>query len=675
MLSINSTEFSISQQPDGLKELTHRVYFSDELGGYLEEFSGDLTFTGADYNYLRRRFFLDGCAVVPVTLVDSCGISLNGNLFLNEAEWRPDICAMTVQVVDAGFLSLIDNNKNIKAFVNVPRSKNDVAIYAAEQTDLQFKAYDTINNTDTAANRHGVRVYDALKMLVEFMSDGLISFESNFFFPDDNPSIDRPRIPTLITGRSIRTGASDSFPFISFQELYSDLNKLYNLAFATEITPTGVVLRIEPKTYFRDLSPSMTMDNPNEIRQNADTTTFYANIKYGSAKEDEYVFFPGGALPPSLPFMQWSQEQFHMGGQCNTDTTLDLQLRTLISDTNIIMRCLPFGSGNPQSIVNPADDSYDEDVMIVLFDANNITITSVNPLDTDVVYYNGRLRNNEVAGRWGDGIPFPIFLFLGGNTNNDARGYVSTNAAIDTRPLPPFFMAQWWFDNIGFTTYTAIMEFPIRVAPNGYDPSSNMADGTVTAPSPLAPFNATWYEAPLTAVYNINARIISDGDMRSMVIAQSRAGVLVQTSQIFFWNGYPNLEPNPYVNRTFDLSMTAVAAAGDRFYVVCVGAGQVAYPPPAPAIPPIIKQGSFMEVFADGNEITQTYDPAENYLIETSFEYPTAPETWRDFLNQRFGTFTVTHPNGRVRGFLKEANRNLHTGKTDWVLRSNFGDS
>lgn len=666
MLNITSLDFTIVGQPDGLSELSHRIYYSNELSGYLEEFAGQLTFYGDEYTYLRRRFFSDGCAVIPIVLTDGVGLQLTANLFLNDATWQIDRQAVTCEVVDDSYLSLIDNNKGIKAFVNVPRSKNDLPITAVAQTDLIFKAYDVVNNLDTPADRHGVRVYDALRTLIEFMSDGLIGFESDFFNTDDDPAVNRPRIPTLLTGRAIRTGADDSFAFISFEELFIDLNKLYNLAFAVERTTSGPVLRIEPKSYFREVSTSLSLPNVYSIQQTSDQSSFYSKVSYGSAKVDEFIFYPGGALPPSLPFVQWSQEEYHLGGQCNKDVFLDLELKTLITDTNVIMRCLPYGASNPQSLVTPPDSGYDDDIFLVLFDANNETITSESALDADQRIYNGRLINSEVAQRWGDGIPYPIYLFLDGVTNNDAKGVVLADAVIDTNPLPPFFLTQWFFDNIQFSTYNAIMEFPVRAVPFGYDPQNNMADGVVTTG-----FDATWYEAPNTGIYTIVARVISDGDMRSMIIAQVRAGALVQTSDIFL----PAQEDIIYINRTFDLSVTVAAAAGDRFYVVCSGAGSVAYSPPIPAIPPIIKAGSFMEVFASGNQITQTYDPQSNYLINSSFNYPIPSTDWQFFNANRFGVINATHSFGVVTGFLKEASRKLYTGSTDFILRSRFAES
>jgi hypothetical protein len=107
MLSITSPDFSIANQPNGITELTHRVYYSSDLSGFLEEINGDLTFYGADYTFLRRAYLTNSCRIIPFELSDGCGLVLDCNIFLNECEWRPDLCQVKGQLVDAGFLSLI----------------------------------------------------------------------------------------------------------------------------------------------------------------------------------------------------------------------------------------------------------------------------------------------------------------------------------------------------------------------------------------------------------------------------------------------------------------------------------------------------------------------------------------------------------------------------------------
>ena len=656
-------------EPKGIRDVTHRVYYNDALKGYFEQFEGTIEFYGSEYVTLRRMFFNDGCAVVPIEVKNGQD-SYVGNLFLNDAEWMPDKSMVRFEIVDRSFLSLIDNNKNIKAYVNVPRSKNDSPITATVQSDLLFKAFDVSTNTDLPANRYGVRVYDALKTLIEFMSDGQISLISDFFLPDDDPAANRPRIPTLITGRSIRTGEDDKFPFISFEELYTDLQRLYNLAFSIEEVSGQMFMRIEPASYFTQAVGGLTIPNANGVEQSSVMESLYARMKFGSAKEDERIFFPSGIDPPILPFIQWSEEEYHLGGQCNNDLVLDLQLDTLITDTNAIMRCLPFGGGNPQSLVNPPDNSYDEDVFLVLFDGNNETIVSVNPIDTDLRYYNGRINNQQVAERWGDGVPFPIFLFLGGNTNNDAKGVVTSNITATTDPVFPLFLQQWRLDNNIITAYVSFIEFPVSTPPNGYDPSTNLQTGAA-----FTSFNATWYTAPLTGVYSMNARIAFDGAMESFVIAQIRptnpiATRLVGISDLFFAS--PDGAQQGWFNRSAEGTLTVAAAAGDEFYVICVQGGFAGGA--VGAFPPVFKSSSFFEVFAAGNTITQTYDIADNYLLKSSVRYPIPADWWRQFRNNWHQRIQLTYNSGQAFGYVRDIKRPIYSGDADVEIVSKFAD-
>ena len=157
MLSITSTSFSIQQEPRGLRELQHRVYFAKDINGFLEEWNGTLVFYGQDYTYIRNQFISGACTIIPIQIGDGCGNTYNANLFLNTAEWRPDICEVSIEVIDAGYLTLIANNKEIKAYLNVPRSKNDVDItaYTTIQTDCEFSEYETGVQTPTSADKIG----------------------------------------------------------------------------------------------------------------------------------------------------------------------------------------------------------------------------------------------------------------------------------------------------------------------------------------------------------------------------------------------------------------------------------------------------------------------------------------------------------------------------------------
>jgi hypothetical protein len=653
MLSISSPDFAIQFEPEGLREMSHRVYFADDLGGYLEEFAGDLTFESADYTYLRRRFFVDGCAVVPVVIEDGCGLTLTGNLFLNEAEWKPHICKVTVQVVDSGFLSLIDQNREIKAFVNVPRSKNDVDIsaYTATQTDLVFSLHDTnaIPAQSDAIDRQGVRLYDALRMLVAFMSDGIITMVSDYL----NPAFaGEDGIPTLVVGQEIRTGDNDEWPYISFQDLFGDARKLYNLAFAPEIINGQPALRIEPVAYFRQQLGNTVFADVNELNQKAVLSQYYAIMKFGSKRTDP-LEYNNQYFPPAT-FYAWQEEEFHLLGQCNTKANLDLTLSELVTDTNRIQIALPTTAGGQD------DDGIDKDIALVTFDSSNVTVIYTNPTDSTERFYNNSLTNFEVANRWGNGVPFPIVQFLGVGSNQ-AEAVAVTVQNPTWVPVTGLFGAR-----------AAFLKFPQSAFPNGFDPSGNITQGVETLQTldaPLFTFNGdvTGYTAPVSAIFTVQADItFADNVSAFLIVGRFNSGGSYLTRTIMQTVSEDvNILPQTGT-RTYGQALV-YAAATDRLFIAAVTDANTEINIET------FTRSSFTVL--DPFTFEQVYDPNDNLLIETDFRYPMGSNEWMSFLNERFKKMTVTYNGGEIQGYIKDVTRQLETGDTDWLIRSNFGNS
>lgn len=643
MLSISSPDFAINRQPDGLMELSHRVYYAAELNGYLEEFNGDLVFWGEEYQYLRRVFRSGACSIVPVVIEDGCGLTLNANIFLNEAEWRPDICNVTVQIVDAGFLSLIDNNMGIKAYLNVPRSKNDVDIsaYVTVQTDLECKA--SVIADASATGRQGIRVYDAYKMLIAFMTDGLLEFESDFLFPDDGE--DTLRIPTLITADELRNGRSEPlFPYISFEDFHKDMLRLYNLSFNV----IDGVFRVEPDSYFRQSSDVITLANPSEINQKSDEKSFYQKVKFGS-QEDENENFD---YYPNITFLGFQQEEYHLGGQCNNKSVLDLQMTELITDTNIIMAALPPLQGGTTDL-----NSKEEDIFIITFDSSNVTVVDINPVNVNRQYYNKLLTNFEVSLRWGDGVPFSIFQFLGANQNG-ALSFLNTTY----EPTYQNFTGQ-----VGFGAY---LTFGNETPPEGFDPNLNMSFTSDTLA--LNQINNlflnvnfynngnTIYTAPVSSLYTVvfSIRLAEITPIASAFISVFNSADPAIEQWFVFDQTNVTIENGAYV---YSASATISANIGDRIAVGLFNATDVL-------------NGSTFQV-NDLDFIEKTYNSEDNYLIETSFDYPITSSQWQSFLDDRHGLVTVPYSNGSINGYLKDVNRRLNDGMTEWNIRSNFANS
>lgn len=645
MLSISSPDFDIIQEPNGLRALEHRVYFSPDIRGYIEEWKGTLTFFGDEYLYLRNEYFVNACSIVPVVLSDSEGRNYNANLFLNEATWRPDMKRVELEVVDAGFLSLIDSNMEIKAYLNVPRSKNDVDIsaFTTTQTDLTFEA-SAIADPDVTS-REGVRVYDAYKFLIAFMTDGLLEFESDFLTPDD--SEDSLLTPVLITADELRNGRSSSdvlYPYISFQSLHKDMANLYNLSFSV----VDNVFRVEPDSYFRQTSTPITIDSVDKIEQESDKKSFYALMQFGSQSEESKDF----DYYPNITFLGYRKEEYHLAGQCNNKGKLDLRMETLITDPNVIMQSLPIASGGAS---DPSSD--DEDIFLVTCNSSNQSVVYPHPTDTSLQYYNKLLTNFEVSLRWGDGVPFPIYQYLGANQNG-ARGF-----------LPYYYEPTSQAVNI-FNAF-GMVKFPDQTLPEGFDPNNNMADAATplqSSPS-IDPLGATVtdtqvktiYTSPISSVYNASVKIRTNSSVAGSIgfIYLLRYDASPTTSVI---DEFAQFTPTQVGGIwEFDLTWSTYLDAGDRLAVGIVNI-------------PNVLNNSFFQV-NDLDFIEKTYNPDENYLISSTFNYPTTPEEWRTFLEGRHGVITVTHKGGIVQGYLKEAIRKFENGMTEWKISSTFNNA
>ena len=671
MLSITSTSFSIQQEPRGLRELQHRVYFAKDINGFLEEWNGTLVFYGQDYTYLRNQFISGACTIIPIQIGDGCGNTYNANLFLNTAEWRPDICEVSIEVIDAGYLTLIANNKEIKAFLNVPRSKNDVDItaYTTIQTDCEFSEYETGVQTPTSADREGVRLYDAFKFLIAFMSDGEMDFESDFFATESDPL--QPtlnRNPTLFDFEEIAKGGGVAYPYISFEELLTDTYKVYNIEFGVEYQNNGrPIFRIEKPSYFIGSTNVLNIESPSTVTQSSEQESYYQKLIIGSSEvqQDHDYYEP-------IQLFSWDKEEYHLGGNCNSEAILDLRLQTLVTDTNSIQDCLPVATGGTLN-----ESNYGKVAMVVL-DGDNVTLTNPNPVTPAFQNFNFRLKNDEVLNRFYGAIPNSIFLFLGEGIN-DAESQIQTTlvptSTIITNPV---------FTPSGI--YADFVDFPIEIT----DPNNNMAvDNTAFIFDSMTNTQCTSYTAPVSAIYDVTVKIVTNAtnyfaQSGTFYLATYPAASTAYDQVIPFGDNFGAIsdwytvlqtagffeQGDIYVENGFSVcegSVTMFMNAGDRLVVVNTTesntVGTFGYQP------------TCQFIVNDNLTIEKTFDLQTNYLINTTFSYPIEPETWKDFLNDRHGRITVQHANGIIYGYLREATRNLEDGITDWKIRSTFGDA
>lgn len=628
---LDGTEYD---NPNLWETLQERLYFSDVIGGYLLELSGSVDFYGAAYTYLYNLFNSGSCNTVSVVITDNCadGSEINifeGLIFVSDIEFELVTCKATVEFVDNSFISKIDNNKSIKCYLGVLRSKNDVDITSFSTLTTPITLRSKLNVNDITTGR-GYRIFDAFKFLIAFMTDGTVGFVSDFFDPSGSGTDDTAKYTVIMNGEEIRTGAATNLAYISYEDFYNDINKIFNVAFSIENVSGTPTVRIEPKSYYKQTGEINYFEYPNELKQAISKERLYAKVKFGSAQvATTFTYLP------DLVFDGFEQEEYHLLGDCNSQAVLDLQLSELITDTNIIQDVLPSGSSN---------NAYDKNNFLIVLDSTNTNESYLKIGSTTDYYYNKPINNYSVSVYWFGGIPQSIAQFIGDTSDTFRASFISTTQTVLLASSP---------DVIVFPDDSTSPNFD---ANNNYNP----ANGRYTAPTD------GFY------AFNLFQRFQAGVNYTTLIERYNSLNVLQEQISGGFYTGpfipqLTNVLDNPSPSNTdifeklytFGFQMTT----GD--YVVIQAS-------PYYATNAKILEGSYWEcIYAvTGGGIVQGYDNKDMDLVENSIDYSISCDTWQIIKATPFKTFTIQHENGIVKGWLNEISRNIKTGEATVIINS-----
>jgi hypothetical protein len=653
-ITINGIVF---ETPKGLDELIERFGFNKELSGYISELSGQLEFTGDAYNYLFGLMVNDVAADVTLVIFENGVEVVSGTIFLTDCEVDRMNRVLTTEVARKGYMSIIDQNKQILCTLNVGKSKNGVSIYTNPINN--FRIPDINNNLiDDNTGRRGVYLFDAFKTIVEFMSDGQVSFLSDYLdYTVATPT--QASLTALFTGRSLRSSAFSTYPSISFKELFDDMNAMYNLAFSYIEIGGLAYVRIEEKRYFKETAQSTILEDVPNVVQSMDRTSFPAKVVFGSSEVAEDKTYL-----PDLRFLGMNEEEYHLGGQTNIDTELNLGTTTIITDPNIIQDILPTGTSNVK---------YDKNVCAVVMDLTDINRAKMteNPSSAGDYYLNVFLSNENVALRWFDQIPISIYAFLGAGNNG---AYVNlttpqlvppniTNAALLSKVFAPTDDFTPPFNDGGNNYSVAIRSFPV-------DAQSN---------TPTTPTIGGYYVAPISGVYNfecvmrmvnytwgriyaivMNPLIVAPPTpamvTQSIILASQRPfGGPTNYGVVGFGDDPSLATPDPF---NFTVGSTVYMAAGQYLGIVMMLAGGYDI-------------GSTFEVFDPLGGRWASFYAEKNYLMLSKMTVSIPNNQWQDIKqNIRKPLGYTMNPELISEGWVVQLSRNLLTTETEVTLNS-----
>lgn len=347
MLRINIDGNSFDGAVDGLPELEERIFRSDELKGFLTEITGSIVVHGDAYRYLRLQFKNNLFARSKVQLDtqdETTGVwtrIFDGEIKSENVRFDLIKHEATAELTDNGFFGLIDTNRKVNADLSVNSSFTGAVINSAPIT--LFSTFDVTNHLSTNNTYTGgptgtitipkVRGYytaDALRFLVDFMTDGRVGFQSDFF--DYNNINNFFAFSGVFTGRQLHLVGNDSL-VISWDDLFGDLHRIFNVWFTIEYVGGSPIMRVEPYEYFVRAGVQQVFEAVSLV-ETLDKGKLYNQIQVGCSREDR------GFIPPQSYKFHWP-ETFTTLNTAKEDNILDLRLRKLIINSNSIKRVLP----------------------------------------------------------------------------------------------------------------------------------------------------------------------------------------------------------------------------------------------------------------------------------------------------------------------------------------------
>lgn len=421
----------LADEPLGWKELTTSIRNYDELRGVLVTQDVTLSFIGDGYTYLKGIFDSDQvCALSTIVIEYNCNNAgyeevFRGTVFITSLSFEAEV--VKTKLEDDSFFARINNNKNIKFYLDVARSKSSVAITPVTPIDLQM--FDVCGCANITDKRKAYKIFDSFQYLVQAMTDGVMDFASDYF--DVGGECEGHVIQTGLGLRDINyTTDKKNIPYISFFEMFTQCNKKYNLAIGIEYSGATPILRIEPYDYFFTNTSSVILTNPSNVKISTDISKLYAKVKVGSEKVEPFQDCTQGnpaLFPENVDFVGFREEEFPLLTQCNTDTTLDLVSSWVIS-SNVIQHILT------------DDPSYDEDMVFIeatRIDATNHTATQTDVFNDGNCYYNAFYNNTNVLNRWNSALPNIVQVILG-STDNTFEAYRTTTFGMEMGTTNPY---------------------------------------------------------------------------------------------------------------------------------------------------------------------------------------------------------------------------------------------
>lgn len=414
----------INSHPEGWEDMITTVRFDKELKGLFQIMDTTLTFYGDGHDLLKSRFetygyghketfeirkMLDDGNYYPV---------FSGLIFLKDVEFTEGTLGTFAkcQIQDNSFYAKIFNNRNLKAKVYAGKSKNNIDITPALYYRMNYFNPATGNYvalySPTGSNVRTTtcfKVYDVLRYMVDFMSDGTVNFTSDIFDAGgayENYYISNGYLARFATpGGTTQELFQDNWDELSFTDILQELNIEFNTGFIISYNGATSTIRIEEYNYLFQETLSDSLPDCEKITHKAASEYLYGSVDVGSeiVTDEPYLSFPA-----SIRLVGFEKQTYILQGEANNDRVLNLVNKWIIDSNTIEDLVVNY---------NTCPTSYDRTFLLIQAtpDTGNIVKADQSNWLTGAatpVFYNETLNSNNKLTRYLGAIPNSIAMAL-----------------------------------------------------------------------------------------------------------------------------------------------------------------------------------------------------------------------------------------------------------------------
>ena len=413
----------LQDEPLGWDQLVTTLKRDRVLKGILKTIDTQITFIGDGYDYLNNTLNNNSfCANINIEIQKSCDGGntysnfYTGIIFISDVEFDLKRCIARTKIQDNSFYAKINNNKSQEFLPFVSSSKNGITINSP--TLQQIKFFNPANGTyyaipAPARSCVGYKIYDVLKFAIDFMTDSSVDFDSLTFGSGGTWEgilmTFGMVVSTVTSGGLDQSTFEENFPKLTYEKLFSELDKLLNLGFYVDYSGSRPKIFIESDTLMRNSTEILNATDVDELKVTTAVDYLYSTINLGCNNYNENSTLN---FPPDINFLGWKPETYNILGTCNIDRNFDLS-KDWVYDSNSF----------EDALIN-SDTTFDTNIFIV-----NCTFVSgvvwesvksntLSPSGSPPFYYNEDFTNEQVAVRYFGGVPNSIASYL---TNTDER--------------------------------------------------------------------------------------------------------------------------------------------------------------------------------------------------------------------------------------------------------------